>query len=169
TGKQRIRLLLDQGGGASVTATAISLPDPPPAVRYAMAAQPVDSRDRHRYHKTTRREALDGERERLMAETGCDEVLFVNERGELTEGSYTNLFIEKGGWLLTPPLSCGLLNGTLRRELLETGGQVEERVLYPRDLEEADAIWLGNSVRGLQPARPVTPPPATAGGEASRH
>jgi para-aminobenzoate synthetase/4-amino-4-deoxychorismate lyase len=163
TGKQRVRLLLDQGGGADATATAITLPDPPPGVRYAHAAQPVDSRDRHRYHKTTRREMLDGERERLTAETGCDEVLFVNERGELTEGSYTNLFVEKGGWLLTPPLSCGLLDGTLRRELLETGGQVEERVLYPRDLDEADAVWLGNSVRGLQPALAVTPRPATKG------
>lgn len=157
TGKQRLRLLLDQGGAAGATATAITLPDPPSALQYAMATRPIDSHDRHRYHKTTRREMLDVERERLAGETGCDEVLFVNERGELTEGSYTNLFVEKGGWLLTPPLSCGLLDGTLRRELLETGGQVEERVLYPRDLEEADAVWLGNSVRGLQPARAVTP------------
>ncbi len=157
SGKQRVRLLLDQGGSAGATATAITLPDPSPAVRYAIAGQPVDSRDRHRYHKTTRREVLDEERERLAAETGCDEVLFANERGELTEGSYTNLFVEKSGWLLTPPLSCGLLDGTLRRELLETGGQVEERVLYPCDLDEADAVWLGNSVRGLQPAQPVTP------------
>lgn len=157
-GKQRIRLLLDQGGGAGATATPMTLPDPPPPVQYTIAARPVDSRDRHRYHKTTRRELLDEERERLAAETGCCEVLFVNERGELTEGSYTNLFVEKGGWLLTPPLSCGLLDGTLRRELLETGDQVEERVLYPRDLEEADAVWLGNSVRGLRPAHPVTRP-----------
>jgi para-aminobenzoate synthetase/4-amino-4-deoxychorismate lyase len=157
SGKQRVRLLLDQGGSAGATATAITLPDPSPAVRYAFAGQPVDSRDRHRYHKTTRREVLDEERERLAAETGCDEVLFANERGELTEGSYTNLFVEKGGWLLTPPLSCGLLDGTLGRELLAAGGQVEGRVLYPHDLDEADAVWLGNSVRGLQPAQPVTP------------
>ncbi len=155
SGKQRIRLLLDQGGGTSATATAITLPDPPPVVRYAFASRPVDSQDRHRYHKTTRREILDEERERLTAETGCDEVLFVNQRGELTEGSYCNIFVEKDGWLLTPPLSCGLLDGTLRRELLETGGHVEERVLYPRDLDDADAVWLGNSVRGLQPAYPI--------------
>ena len=169
TGKQRVRLLLDQDGGASATATAITLPDPPPVVRYAIAARSVDSRDRHRYHKTTRREVLDEERERLTAEAGCDEVLFVNERGELTEGSYCNIFVEKGGWLLTPPLSCGLLDGTLRRELLETGGQVEERVLYPRDLDEADAVWLGNSVRGLQPAWAVTTPrPAPTSGATGR-
>ncbi len=85
-------------------------------------------------------------------------MLFLNERGELTEGSYCNIFLEKDGWLLTPPVSCGLLDGTLRRELLEAGGQIEERVLYPHDLERADALWLGNSVRGLQPARPVVTP-----------
>lgn len=156
-GRQRIRLLLDRGGSANITATAIALSDPPAPVTYAMAAQAIDSRDPHRYHKTTRRQLLDGERTRLAAETGCDEVLFVNERGELTEGSYTNLFIEKDGWLLTPPLQCGLLDGTLRREMLEAGGQIEERVLFPQDLDTADAIWLGNSVRGLQPARPVSP------------
>jgi para-aminobenzoate synthetase/4-amino-4-deoxychorismate lyase len=157
-GRQRVRLLLDRNGGAAVTAQPISLPDPPAAVAYALSDRPVDSRDRHRYHKTTRREILDEERKRLAAETGCDEVLFVNERGELTEGSYCNIFIEKDGWLLTPPVSCGLLDGTLRQELLETGDRIEERVLYPRDLEEADAVWLGNSVRGLQPARPINRP-----------
>ncbi len=155
TGKQRIRLLLDQDGQAEISATVISLPEPPAPLRYAIAGRPVDSGDRHRYHKTTRRATLDDERERLAAETGCDEVLFVNERGELTEGSYCNVFVEKSGWLLTPPLSCGLLDGTLRRELMETGEQIEERVLRLEDLEDADAVWLGNSVRGLQPARPV--------------
>jgi para-aminobenzoate synthetase/4-amino-4-deoxychorismate lyase len=159
-GRQRVRLLLDQDGAATVTATPISLPDPPAAVTYALSDRPVDSRDRHRYHKTTRREVLDEERSRLANETGCNEVLFVNERGELTEGSYCNIFLEKDGWLLTPPVSSGLLDGTLRRELLEVGGQIVERVLYPEDLEKADALWLGNSVRGLQPAYPVIPPPA---------
>ena len=156
-GRQRVRLLLDQDGAATVTTTPITLPDPPAAVTYTVSDHPIDSRDRHRYHKTTRREVLDEERNRLAEETGCDEVLFVNGRGELTEGSYCNIFLEKDGWLLTPPVSCGLLDGTLRRELLESGGQIEERILYPKDLEEADALWLGNSVRGLQPARPVTP------------
>ncbi len=156
-GRQRVRLLLDQDGAATVATTPIALPDPPATVTYVVSDHSIDSGDRHRYHKTTRREVLDEERSRLAQETGCDEVLFVNERGELTEGSYCNIFLEKDGWLLTPPVSCGLLDGTLRRELLEAGGQIEERVLYPKDLEEADALWLGNSVRGLQPARPVTP------------
>jgi len=155
-GTQRVRLLLDRDGAVSVSATAIPAHDPGAVLRYALSDRPVDSGDPHRRHKTTRRAALDDERERLAAETGCDEALFVNERGELTEGSYTSLFVERGGRLLTPPLSCGLLDGTLRRELLERpDGRVSERILYPRDLAESDAVFLGNSVRGLLRARPV--------------
>ena len=121
---------------------------------------------------------LDGERERLAAETGCEEVLFVNERGELTEGSYTSIFVERNSMLMTPPLACGLLDGTLRRELLESeGNRVVERVLYPVDLDTADAVWLGNSVRGLRRARQANrpaglsnpdPQPASADGAAGR-
>ena len=93
---------------------------------------------------------------RLRDRTGCDEVVFLNERGELTEGSFTNLFVERDGRLLTPPVSCGLLDGTLRRELIEDPGtQVEERVLRPEDLAAAERIYLGNSVRGLVPARRI--------------
>ena len=83
-------------------------------------------------------------------------MLFLNDRGELTEGSRTNLFVERGGRLLTPPVSCGLLNGTLRQELLDTRpGEVVEAVLRPEDLASAERIYLGNSVRGLVAARPL--------------
>jgi para-aminobenzoate synthetase/4-amino-4-deoxychorismate lyase len=153
-GTQRVRLLLDRDGAIAITATPIAPPDAAACLRYAISDRAIDSRDPHRYHKTTRRDLLDSERERLAVKTGCDEVLFVNERGELTEGCNTNLFVERGGSLLTPPLSCGILDGTLRRELLENGERsVEECVLYPADLEAADAVWLGNSVRGLRRAQ----------------
>lgn len=155
-GMQCVRLLLGCDGSFSVTAAPILAPNPEAVLSYAISERRVDSGDGHRRHKTTRREILDRERERLAAKTGCDEAIFVNERGELTEGSYTNLFVERGGKLLTPPLSCGLLDGTLRRELLEDpSGRLIEQVLYPHDLEEADAVFLGNSVRGLLRARRV--------------
>jgi len=165
-GIYRIRVLLDEDGtlkmeSATVDPASIGRND----FRFALADRRVDSRDLHRYHKTTRRELLDGERKRLSASTGCDEVLFVNERGELTEGSTTTLFVERNGTLFTPPLSCGLLNGTLRSELMEDSQlRVEERVLYPADLEAAEAVWLGNSVRGLQRARPVEDPAGAVSG-----
>lgn len=156
SGTRRVRLVYDRDRRCTITTTPIPDPDPGAVVRYAISPRPVDSTDPHRRHKTTRREVLDNERVRLAAQTGCDEVIFLNERGELTEGSYTSLFVELGGVLLTPPLWCGLLDGTLRREMLE--GQdfrVEERVLRPHVLDEADAVYLGNSVRGLMRARHV--------------
>ena len=85
---------------------------------------------------------------RAQAALGVDEVVFLNERGELTEGSITNLFVERDGVLLTPALDCGLLPGTLRAELLAEG-RAREAVLTLADLDTAQAIWLGNSVRGL--------------------
>jgi para-aminobenzoate synthetase/4-amino-4-deoxychorismate lyase len=144
-------LLLDREGGLKIAATAIPAPSAAGVMRYVISERSTDSRDPFLYHKTTRRALYDGEFERLSRETGCDEVLFLNERGELTEGSRTNLFIERGGRLLTPPVSSGLLDGTLRRELLGSG-RAEEAVLTLDDLARAEHVFLGNSVRGLQRA-----------------
>src|SRR5690606_28762830 len=99
-------------------------------------------------HKTTNRAFYDEPKKRAHDERGLDELVFLNERGELTEGSFTNLFIERNGTLVTPSLSSGLLAGTLRAELL-ANGTAHEAVLTLADLEAADAIYLGNSVRGL--------------------
>ena len=62
--------------------------------------------------------------------------------------------MRRGGRLLTPPVRCGLLDGTLRQELLATGG-IEEAVLRTADLAGAEAVLFGNSVRGLMPAVPA--------------
>ena len=88
--------------------------------------------------------------ERQKALNGCDEVVFLNQRGELTEGTRTTLFLEQDGRLFTPALACGLLPGTLREELLDLPrAAASEAVLTPADLARADRIYLGNSVRGL--------------------
>lgn len=152
----RVRLTLDEYGRADVTSAVIDPPSSEARTRYVIAEEATDSTDRFLFHKTTRRQFYDGTRERLVRETGCDEALFVNEKGELTEGSYTNLFIERDGRLLTPPLACGVLNGTLRRALLaDPDRAIDETVLTPKDLETADRVYLGNSVRGLVRAEPV--------------
>jgi para-aminobenzoate synthetase/4-amino-4-deoxychorismate lyase len=147
----RVRLLLDREGAIKIAATTIASPSSAGLMRYVVSKRATDSRSPFLYHKTTRRELYDGEHERLSRETGCDEVLFLNERGELTEGSRTTLFIERNGRLLTPSLSSGLLDGTLRRELLATG-KAQEGVLTLDDLARAERVFLGNSVRGLLPA-----------------
>ena len=94
----------------------------------------------------------DDERTRLEKLTGCDEAIFLNERGELTEGSRTNIFVRRGGRLLTPPLSAGVLDGVFRRELIEQG-RCEEAMLTPDEL--AGEVFLGNSLRGLISAGPA--------------
>jgi len=82
----------------------------------------------------------------------CFDALLRNERDELTEGGRTNLFIEVGGQLFTPPLECGLLPGILRSRIVSEG-KVQERPLTVHDLSIADAIYVGNSARGLLRAR----------------
>ena len=155
---RRVRLLLDEDGGIEIGALPFELPAPGAVLRYAVSQRSVDAGDPHRYHKTTRRELLDGELARLKAETGCDEVIFANGHGELTEGSYTNLFVERGGRLFTPPIASGLLDGTLRRSLFaDPATDIVEEVLRPEDLARADAVYLGNSLRGLLRAQPIPP------------
>ena len=61
-------------------------------------------------------------------------MLFLNLRGEVTEGAISNVFVEKDGRWFTPPVECGLLPGVYRRHLLETRPEIEERVLSLEDL-----------------------------------
>ncbi len=145
-----VRLLLAEDGAITVTSIEITLPTKGTVWRFVISDQRIDEKDPLFYHKTTRRQFYDDEMKRLKALTGCDEVVFLNMRGELTEGTRTTLFVEQDGRLFSPALACGLLAGTLREELLDIPrATASEAVLTPRDLAGADAIYLGNSVRGL--------------------
>jgi 4-amino-4-deoxychorismate lyase len=148
----RVRLTLGSAGDLDVK-TATFEPMPVGTVwRLAVAKTALDSADRLLAHKTTKRDVYAAARAEFAPEL-ADEVLLLNERGELCEGTITNVFADLGdGTLATPPLACGLLPGVLRRELLETGRAVE-RVLTPGDLRVAKAIHVGNSLRGLIEAR----------------
>jgi para-aminobenzoate synthetase/4-amino-4-deoxychorismate lyase len=146
--RMRVRLTLGIDG---IVVTGTELPPNPPVFRFALAPDRLASDSVWLRHKTTNRAFYDGPRQQAHAELGVDEVVFLNERDEVTEGSITSLFVERDGMLLTPPLSSGLLPGTLRAELLASG-RAKEQVLTLADLEQAEAIWLGNSVRGLMRA-----------------
>lgn len=150
----RVRLLLAENGAVTVTATPLPPADPNAVMRYALSDTRVDSADIFLFHKTTRRELYDREWQHYSDTQGADEVLYLNERGELAEGSRTTIFIERDGRLLTPALSSGLLPGTLRAELIAEG-KAEEAVLTLEDLQAADTVYLGNSVRGLVRAQPL--------------
>ena len=117
--------------------------------RVALHPTPLSAADPWLQMKTTQRPVYDAARAALPA--GIDEYLFLNERGELCEGTITNLFIRRDGTLLTPARHCGLLPGILRAELLAEG-QAVEAVLHLHDLTNAN-IFLGNALRGLVPAR----------------
>jgi len=147
---RKVRLLLARDGGLEVAAEL--LPRSAGAVKAArgyIAIERTDSRDRMLFHKTTHRPAY-ARNFKAATEAGFDDVLFLNERGEMTEGAISNIFIETDGRWFTPPVECGLLAGVYRRHLLETRKEIEERVLYPEDLRQADAIYLANAVRGLR-------------------
>lgn len=146
----RVRLTLDEAG--AFACTSVPLGAAPSHWTFALSPHLVASGDALLRHKTTWRDLYDEEQARLAK--NADEVLFCNERGELTEGSRSTIFLRRGGTLLTPALSCGLLDGVLRRELLEQG-HCEEAVLTPDDLAGADEVLLGNSLRGLIRAEPA--------------
>jgi branched-subunit amino acid aminotransferase/4-amino-4-deoxychorismate lyase len=116
--------------------------------RVRMSNRRVSTKDRFLYHKTTNRRAYDQE---LAAarEAKCDDVLFFNERGELTEGTIHNVFVVKNGAWRTPAVACGLLPGTCRARILHRRSNAREAILTRDDLTQADNVYPCNSVRGI--------------------
>ncbi len=144
TGAWRVRLTLDRAGRFGMTRAPLG--PAPGRWRLAVSGVRLDPGDPWLSVKTTNRGLYDAARAALPA--GIDEMLFLNTRGAVCEGTITNLFLETGGGLLTPPLTDGLLPGVLRAELIETGA-ARETSMTPLDLERAGAIYVGNSLRGL--------------------
>ncbi len=159
-GTYRVRLLLAEDGIISTTSTPIARPDKHAIMHFVISDKIMDSSNVFLFHKTTNRAFYDDEQAKMAEQHGADEVIFINERGELTEGSRTNIFISQDDKLLTPAIDCGLLAGTLRADLIKRG-KVEEAILTPQDLETADDIYLGNSVRGLLRAKPILARPTS--------
>lgn len=144
-GPHKVRVLLDREGGTTLEAQPLEPAAPSAApLRVALSGERVNSGDPFLFHKTTRRALFEQERH---AHPRCADVLFLNERGEVTEGSYNTLVVSRSGELLTPQLECGLLPGVMRAELIEAGA-VREAILTLDDLQRADKLWLVNSVRG---------------------
>ncbi|QHS52406.1 aminodeoxychorismate synthase component I [Edaphobacter sp. 12200R-103] len=146
--RQRVRLLLDETGALTLTHSEF-IPDPAPLI---VRISPCRTRsdDPLLRHKTTLRELYDQEYAQARAD-GFDEVIFLNERDELTEGAISTLFVEQGGHLLTPPLSAGVLPGVLRRHILATRPEAREATVPLAGLATARAVYVGNSLRGLRP------------------
>jgi len=130
-----------------MTIEVSGLPETPPQpVVVKLAPLPVDPQDFRLRHKTSDRAFYAAAR----ARAGAFEVIFERPDGLLTEGSFTNLFVSKGGTLVTPPLSLGLLPGIQRAMLLERG-EAAEGELTAADLD--GEFFLANDLRGLMKAR----------------
>lgn len=144
--RYRIRLLLDSAGKTTVAATTY-IPQRSTG-HVQVSSERTYSGDVFLRHKTTHRERYD----RLYAQAyanGFDDIIFLNERDEVTEGTISNIFALRDGALQTPPLRSGILPGVYRRHVLELNKTAEERVLTIQDLESADSVFLCNSVRGM--------------------
>jgi len=144
-GKFKVRLMVDMEAKLSIE--KIPLDEIPQSPKVKLSSKRIDPRDILLYHKTTQRELYDQERAKANSE-GFFEVIFLNKEGQLTEGSITNIFIEKNNQLYTPPLQCGLLPGVFRQYLLKQG-KAKEKTLYLNDICKADTVYIGNSLRGL--------------------
>lgn len=138
----RLRLTLSADGFA---VTQSALPEARAEWRLGLAAVRLASDDPWLAVKSSNRAVYDTARAQMAA--GLDEVILLNERGEVCDGSITTLFFDRGQGMRTPPLSCGLLPGVLRAEM-----DCIEEVLRAEDLPRV-ALWVGNSLRGLIPAR----------------
>ncbi len=149
---RRVRLLLDAEGRLEITSEVLSPSGEANRIaRVHFAPQRTDPADAMLYHKTTHR-PLYAQAFEQAARAGFDDVLFLNLRGEVTEGAISNVFVEKDGRWATPPVECGLLAGVYRRHLLATRPEMEERVLFLNDLRHADGVYIANAVRGLRRA-----------------
>ncbi len=143
---QRVRLVLSAEG--KVTAETTDFEPVIDKWRVAMSKKALTPEVQETRYKVSARRFYDEERRRIHDMTGCDEVLFFNENGELCEGSFTSVFVERGGVIYTPDLSCGLLPGVLRGVMIENGEAVAAR-LGKAHLCAADRLFVGNSLRGL--------------------
>ncbi len=148
--RQRLRLLLRQGGEVEIQ--AVACPKVASTVRLKLATMSLNKMNPFLYHKTTQRSIYENA---WAGQDDCDDILLWNESGELTETTIYNIYVEIDGQLITPPVSSGLLPGVYRRHMLDTGRAIESRLLK-EDLGSASRLFVSNSVRGLVPAELVS-------------
>ena len=143
----RVRVLLSRSGHVEVEVEAM-----PPVghlpVRLALDDDPVYATSPWLQHKTTRRDVY---LTRTLRHPEADDVVLVNQHGELTETTTANLALRIGGRWWTPPTSSGCLPGVERARMLDLG-RLHERVLAVDDLRDAEQLAVLNSLRGWRPA-----------------
>ena len=138
----RLRIITSKSGEMELSRQILS-PLSPSFCKAKLCLQEADLQQAFTYFKTTHRPHLS---------LGKQEIIYHNAAGELLETSIGNLVLKINGKLYTPPIRLGILPGIYRQHLLETG-QVEEKVLTVPDLDQAEAVYGCNAVRGLYELR----------------
>jgi para-aminobenzoate synthetase / 4-amino-4-deoxychorismate lyase len=141
-GMIKVRLLLDNDGEFMIEGHTITQQDT--VLKVVLADEPVDKTNPFLYHKTTNREIYEKFQKQKPAE--AFDVLLWNQDGELTEFTNGNVVVEIDGELWTPSITSGLLAGTYRDILIQTG-EIHEKILTLSDIKIATRIWFINSVR----------------------
>ena len=150
-GEHALKLVLSFNGEATLAASLLA-PWPQP-VSVLLAPQPTVSDDLFLRHKTSLRARYD-QAWRSAQEQGAFDMLFHNEKGELTEGGRSNVFLRLDGQWLTPPLEAGVLPGVMRGVLLDDPAwRARQARLTMADLHRAEQIVVCNALRGAMRAR----------------
>ncbi len=163
----RVRVRLQKDGSISVESVSCMppsrrcLPEKPDREsddlpQIALSDKRVDSSSPYFFHKSSHRQLFQDQFAQAQDE-GLFDIIFQNERNEITEGCISNLFLYRNGQYLTPPVSSALLAGTMRRKLLtDSRVNIEEQTLSHKDLQQAEALFCCNSVRGVVQVRLTT-------------
>ena len=144
SGGARVRLLLKSSG--EITLEHSPVPAKPENPVISISGLTSFSDDPFLHHKTTHRRLYDEEYRKYSAR-GYFDIIFTNEKSQITEGAISNIFVRQKGRWYTPSLACGLLAGIERNKMIRKL-KAQEKILYAKDLQSADQILLTNSVRG---------------------
>lgn len=147
-GKYKVRILLNRAGDIKLSYEKIN--DISEKLKITISKYRTDSNNIFYFHKTTNRDLYDSELKKARRQ-GFFDVIFLNERDDITEGAITNIYIRKNGIFYTPSLDCGLLNGIIRQIMIKKH-KIKEKVLKLDDLKQADEIYISNSIIGFKRA-----------------
>lgn len=140
----KVRLKLSPEGKITLNSQPLNSGLFQDGARVGIATLPIDHQNIFLYHKTTERTAY---QLALASQPHCQDVILWNEAGMVTESTLANLIIPTAKGLMTPPVNCGLLGGTLRGKLLAEG-KIQEQMISLTTLRNTPTIYLINSVRG---------------------
>lgn len=116
-------------------------------IKIIISPNKINSSDNFRRFKTTNRKMYDEEYEKYNSK-GFYEIIYLNEKNEITEGSRTNIFLNDGNIWSTPSLDSGALPGIFRQQFIHQCPETLEKILRVEDLFNAKELLLTNAIRG---------------------